>query len=239
MHNETSGGAGCRFFGGKMIAFETSGCRVQAEPMGGAACPIVYLPVSDAAQAADVFALQTKLRFSLVCVTVRDWNADLSPWPAPPLSPKDVPFAGGADAFLRCLTEEIVPRAEALLPAAPSIRCIAGYSMAGLFALYALYRTDRFSRVAAASASLWYPQFLPFAKTQPFCSPPQRIALSLGDREGQTRHPVLRTVEENTTALFSHYQSAGLPVTFTWNKGTHFTDPQGRMARAIAAILPN
>ena len=34
---------------------------------------------------------------------------------------------------------------------------IAGYSLAGLFALYALYKTDAFTRVASMSGSLWFP----------------------------------------------------------------------------------
>lgn len=34
---------------------------------------------------------------------------------------------------------------------------IAGYSLAGLFALYALYKTDVFTRVASMSGSLWFP----------------------------------------------------------------------------------
>ena len=40
---------------------------------------------------------------------------------------------------------------------------IAGDSMAGLFAVYALYRTQVFSRVASASGSLWYPGLLEYA----------------------------------------------------------------------------
>ena len=43
---------------------------------------------------------------------------------------------GGADDYLRHLTTEIIPTAEKELAGVPSWRGIAGYSLAGLFALY-------------------------------------------------------------------------------------------------------
>ena len=36
---------------------------------------------------------------------------------------------------------------------------LGGYSLAGLFALWAAYQTDVFSDVAAASPSMWFPGF--------------------------------------------------------------------------------
>ena len=49
-----------------------------------------------------------------------------------------------------------MPEAEALLPGAPAWRGLAGYSLAGLFALYALYQTDVFARAASMSGSFWF-----------------------------------------------------------------------------------
>lgn len=219
------------------MEYECSGFRVTAYLQKGEACPIVYVPVFDNEEAQSLLSLREHLTFSLVTIQVRDWNADLSPWAAPELQKNEPPFAGRADHLLRCLINEILPRVEGALLAVPTVRCLAGYSMAGLFALYAMYRTDVFRRIASASGSLWYPSFLSFAKTQTLCCKPERIVLSLGDREGKTRHPVLHTVEENTIELVKSYREAGSPVSFHWNVGNHFTDPAGRLAKAIAEML--
>ena len=83
--------------------------------------------------------------FSLVAVSDLDWNRDMAPWDSPAAFKNGEPFTGGADDYLRLLVEEIIPRAEKDLAGPPAWRGIAGYSLAGLFALYAIYRTDVFS----------------------------------------------------------------------------------------------
>ena len=79
----------------------------------------------------------------------------MAPWNSPAASKN----AGGADDYLRLLVEEVMPRAEKELPGSLAWRGIAGYSLAGLFALYAIYQTDVFSRVGGMSGSLWFPSF--------------------------------------------------------------------------------
>ena len=69
---------------------------------------------------------------------------------------------------------------------------IGGYSLAGLFALWAACQTDLFRGVAAASPSMWFPGFLEYIKEHPIRS--GRVYLSLGDREEKTRNPVMATV---------------------------------------------
>ena len=66
---------------------------------------------------------------------------------------------------------------------------LAGYSLAGLFALYAAHKAKAFSRFVAASPSAWFPRFVDFAKTTPFATKPQHIYLSLGDAEAKTKIP--------------------------------------------------
>jgi predicted alpha/beta superfamily hydrolase len=110
-------------------------------------CPVVYIHTTDE-EAEAVAKLQVNARFILVAVDGVDWDNDLSPWPAPKAFRNGNNFAGGADAYLKELTEDIVPTVEAKLGLTPCSRAIAGYSLAGLFAIYALYRTDIFSRAA-------------------------------------------------------------------------------------------
>ena len=73
---------------------------------------------------------------------------------------------------------------------------IAGYSLGGLFALYAAYHCDEFRRVASMSGSLWFPDFREYVLSHDFANRPDRIYLSLGDKEAKTRNPVLKTVQE-------------------------------------------
>ncbi|MCD8397614.1 MAG: hypothetical protein LUD12_10640 [Lachnospiraceae bacterium] len=69
----------------------------------------------------------------------------MTPWPIPPISKGDTPCSGGADIYLKQLTGELLPQIEASLLFPPEYCVLAGYSLAGLFAVYAAYKTDSFS----------------------------------------------------------------------------------------------
>lgn len=177
--------------------------------------------------------------FSLATINITDWNADLSPWAIPPVYKNDEPFMGGADAYLETLTGEIIPAIIAELVYEPAYIALTGYSLAGLFALYAMYRTDRFSRIASASGSMWFPDFVEFAKSHEPASLPKKLYLSLGDREARTRNQIMTTVEKNTEVLFEHYKSLGVEAVFEKNPGNHFQDAAQRMAKGIAWLITN
>lgn len=179
----------------------------------------------------------TNVDFTLAAVSGLRWEDDLTPWPIPPIMKGGAPCAGQADAYIELLAKRILPEISSGLPSAPEYIALAGYSLAGLFALYAMYRTDLFARVASASGSLWYPDFAEFVKTHAPARRPDALYLSLGDREGKTRNPLMRPVEENTRILAEFYRGAGIRTAFELNPGGHFNDPNGRMARAIAWML--
>ena len=101
---------------------------------------------------------------------------------------------------------------------------IAGYSLAGLFALYAMYRCDCFARVASMSGSLWFPKFREYVLRYAMVRKPEKLYMSLGDAEAKTKHAVLKTVQENTEAILQHYQELGVDVRWELNPGNHFRD---------------
>ena len=171
--------------------------------------------------------------FSLVAVSDLDWNRDMAPWDSPAAFKNGEPFTGGADDYLRLLVEEIILRAEKDLASPPAWRGIAGYSLAGLFALYAIYRTDVFSRVGCMSGSLWFPGFKEYIFSHEPKRRPECIYFSLGDKEAKTRNPVLKTVQENTEEIQAFYRSKGIDTVFQMNPGNHFV--QG-IERTIAGI---
>ena len=120
------------------------------------AAPILYT-VSEAGDARALFASLPTPRPTLVCIEGADWDRDLSPWPAEKVFRGGGDFSGGAEDFLHTLLTKIVPAAEADLSSA--WRGLFGYSLAGLFSLWATTKTDAFTRCASVSGSLWFDGF--------------------------------------------------------------------------------
>lgn len=175
--------------------------------------------------------------FTLVSISDLDWNHDMAPWDGPAAFKKGEPFIGGADNYLQLLVEEIIPRAEKELAEPPVWRGIAGYSLAGLFALYAIYRTDVFSRVGCMSGSLWFPGFKEYIFSHEPKRRPDCIYFSLGDKEAKTRNSVLKTVQENTEEIQAFYQSKGIDTVFRLNPGNHFVQGIKRTVAGIQWLL--
>jgi phosphopentomutase len=66
---------------------------------------------------------------------------------------------------------------------------------------------------------------------------PDKLYLSLGDKEARTGNMLLKTVQDNTEQIVSHYRQLGLDVTWELNPGNHFRDAALRSAKGIRAIL--
>lgn len=199
---------------------------------GSGECPVVYTHFPDE-QAEEVAAALGGTRLALVSVGGVDWDRDLSPWPAPKVFRDRDDFAGGADAYLKELTENIVPAAEAELGFSPRCRVLAGYSLAGLFAVYAPYRTDIFCRVASMSGALWYDGFLDFMKNNRPLRLPERTYFSLGDRESRVRNKRLAAVQSCTAGAENLMRTLGAETVFERNSGNHFVDVPERIAKGI------
>ncbi len=215
---------------------------VTVYPAMSADSPVVYL-IADRGEDDETAVLlksepgsaRESRDFSLVTITGFSWNDDLSPWSAPPAYKKGEPFSGGADSFLRILSEEIIPQAEEDLH--PVWRGIAGYSLAGLFSLYSLYRTDLFDRAVSASGSLWYPEFDAYFSSHRMIKNPDRIYLSLGDREASTKNPVMQRVADVTETFLQYCLKQQIDAVFEYNAGGHFQDAPLRIAKGILRIL--
>ncbi len=175
--------------------------------------------------------------FTLVAFSVRNWDDDLSPWEAPPIFRNGDSFGGKAQAQLALLEEKMLSQAEAGLGLHPKSYALAGYSMAGLFATWAAFRTKRFGRIASASGSLWFPGFADYVAAHEPCGSLERAYFSLGDREAKTRNPAMRSVEEATRAIEEGFRERGIETTFELNSGNHFQKSDLRMARGIRWVL--
>jgi len=170
------------------------------------------------------------LPFALAAFEVKDWNSDLSPWEAPPVFGR-IPFGGHAADTLAFLTEELLPGLRIRLSMSECAPlCLGGYSLAGLFALWAATQTDLFSGVAAASPSVWYPGWLDYVKKHKITSP--IVYLSLGDREARAKNPLMSTVADCIREQYELLQTDHT-VTLDWNPGNHFQDSELRTAKAF------
>lgn len=139
-----------------------------------------------------------------------DWDDEMMPWPIPPIAKGDTPCSGGADAYLDQLLIELLPEIREALTVPPEYCVLAGYSLAGLFAVYATYKTDCFSRIVSASGSLWYPDFLPFVQQNQILEAVKVMYFSLGDKESHAQNPYLAPVEDNMRFLEQYYSEKGI-----------------------------
>ena len=200
----------------------------------GAPEGIIYLPMHENAEGIRDFLPEP--RAALVFIGGFDWNRDLSPWPAKAVF-GDRDFGGQAAAFLKTLTEEILPAAEETAQFTPRWRGIAGYSLAGLFAVYAAYRCNAFTRVASVSGSTWYDGWLDYAARTPLAAPVDRAYFSVGTKEKKTRNARMATVEDSARAMRNLFAERGAESTFVLNPGNHFVDAEKRLADALAFLM--
>lgn len=164
--------------------------------------------------------------FMLLAVKVKDWNRDLSPWKAPAVFGNEN-FGDGAQHTLAKILE--------LCADPDKTYYLGGYSLAGLFALWAGCRTDRFKGIAAASPSAWFPGFLSDLNAHPIRS--GIVYLSLGDREEKTRNPVMATVGTRLREMYDVLRAQGAVCTLEWNPGNHFKDADLRTANAFSWVM--
>ena len=178
--------------------------------------PVVIVNIDKAEDNEAIHEAVTELLdkdFILAFVKVKSWNDDLSPWPNDRLFKGGAPFAGKADAHLDSIIANAIPKIEDFLSeysVKPSSYYIAGYSLAGLFALYSAYRCDQF----------------------------EGAYFSLGDQEAKTSHPLMSQVEKNTREI-QRKLSGTIKTIFELNEGNHFKDADLRLAKGIAWILSN
>lgn len=220
---------------GKLSLFlwQTAGFKSCSQPN------VVYLPVveGDGRDVWHELSGVVPAEFALCCVSGLDWNNDLSPWKCEGVFSDDAPFRGNACVTLQWLVDEAVPAVESKLSVKDPGRTIAGYSLGGLFALWALQNCTAFENAVSASGSLWFPGFTDYYRQHGFARQPRRVYLSLGKKETRTPSRLLRNVADATKDVHGYLVSCGVESRFEWNPGNHFKDPALRTAKGISWVL--
>ena len=220
-----------------------SGLSVHTQMSSVAGAPVVYL----LGDVADNSPVQVPEGVGLVNVGVNLWEENFSPWCAPRVFAKGPNFGNGAQKTLDTLINQVVPWAESELTEPPAYRALVGYSLAGLFSLWAGVSQQvtcgcqpdapaaTFQRIGAVSGSFWFPGLLDYVDQQLSGGAVglTHAYLSLGDREERTPNPQIMHVRENAELLASKLENAGISSTFELNRGNHFQNVEGRMQKAL------
>ena len=178
---------------------------------------------------------QSAHHFLFAAIPVESWNDALSPWKSPAVWGKQG-FGGNAAETLCFLTEQVIPSLKQQFDLPENVKIIlGGYSLAGLFALWASTQTKLFYGIAAASPSVWFLGWMEFEQRHPIQA--QRVYLSLGDREERTRNAVMAVVGDNIRTLHSQLTECSIDCTLEWNSGGHFKDADMRTAKAFRWMM--
>ncbi|MBF0900771.1 MAG: hypothetical protein HXK50_05535 [Atopobium sp.] len=220
-----------------------SGLSIHTQMSSVAGAPVVYL----LGDVADNSPIQVPEGVSLVNIGVDLWEENFSPWCAPRVFAKGPNFGDGAQKTLDTLINQVIPWAESELAESPAYRMLVGYSLAGLFSLWAgvsqagvsqsgvSQPIPTFQRIGAVSGSFWFPELLDYVDRQlsEGAVGLTHAYLSLGDREARTPNPQIMHVRENAELLASKLENAGITSTFELNRGNHFQNVEGRMQKAL------
>ena len=176
-------------------------------------------------------AALSKAPFVLSAIELEDWVVDLMPWPDGNISRDPEAGKHGRDT-LGYILMDLVPELKGRYGTLPVI--LGGYSLGGLFAIWASMQSCCFKAVAAASPSVWIHDWIPFARRHaPMAG---CVYLSLGDKEEHVKNQAIARVGDNLRAQYGLLREQLGPerCTLVREDGNHFTDNDGRTARAFA-----
>ena len=176
--------------------------------------------------------------FLLAELIVREWDRFLTPWPVHDCI-KNRNFTGEGQKLLEQISSDVLPFLLKRYPNHGNVY-IAGYSLAGLFSLWCLYKNSCLSGAISASGSLWYPGWFDYCKEQKWADSRQaKIYMSLGDKEANNRNPYMSRVMEITELQFQVFEKyAGITdLILKTECGGHFDKIMERMENGMKWIL--
>ncbi|MFC2723653.1 alpha/beta hydrolase [Granulicatella adiacens] len=180
---------------------------------------------------------------NFVLINANNRTNDYTPWPLQASETMTMDFGGKAAEHLAFITTKVIPFCESEygLSSSAKKRAIGGYSLGGLFSLYAAVNTDLFGTVLSCSSSLWYPDFLAYLIEYPFKAAHPKLYMSVGDEEGVTATNLTNHQIPNTMTLKDLLEPKFQPgdFKFTLEEGNHGNNISGRAWRAIEWVEEN
>ena len=203
-----------------------------------ATSPLIY--VIDAPEHPFYLDATTRgMRCAVARASIANWNNSLTPWPAPALRREDPAFGGGAAQTLEALLQEM-SSFEQTGGYEPQRRAILGYSLGGLFALYALCTSGMFDAAASVSGSLWYDGWTDWLERCDSLATPQASSayafLSVGTKEKRAAQLRIKRVEECTRRTEEILRSKGVRTQLEVGPGSHFQRVNERLTCAFQSL---
>lgn len=183
-----------------------------------------------------VLATTATKGFAIVFFDTVEWAKALMPWQDEAVS-RNEEVGRYASNTLEYIIESLMPWLHERFGKLPCI--IGGYSLGGLFALWAARQSAAFCAVAAASPSLWIKGWADFAYNRSLNA--QLAYVSLGNREEYCRNQCMARIGDcvRHEHLTLTEQIGTTATTLEWNNGGHFGEEAERTAKAFAWCIEN
>lgn len=202
---------------------------------GGPGAPAV-LVIDSPEHPLPVDEVVSGLESNVVTVPVLEWGRWLTPWRAPGLRPGSPAFGGGAPRLMAELRSDFIPDSLARLGLVPSGLGVCGYSLGGLFALYAFTCDPAVRACGCLSGSVWYEGWVDYLRGCRMEGEGRYAFLSLGRRESRAGAPAVRCVRDNMEACAEILSSAGCGVDLSLGPGNHMQHLEERLRAGLIAV---
>lgn len=196
--------------------------------------PVIYV-IDEFEHPVESSVLSEQRQATVIALPVRDWNDSLTPWPAPRIYRESEDFGGHAAVTLDELLRAIpaIEQAEHLTPCS---RAICGYSLAGLFALYAFVSLEEFSACACLSGSVWYEGWVDHLRALDFDATGRFAYFTVGNKERKSRNRIFRSVEDDMAACADTVRAKGGTADFLVCPGDHLHHIPERCSAGLRAL---
>lgn len=201
----------------------------------GPTAPCIYL-IDAPEHPTPLDEVASGLASTVISVPVANWGSALTPWPTEALYRGEEAYAGKAPETLEWLLGEVMPSCEQQAGLAPRARAIAGYSLAGLFSLYAFLHEPSLTAVGCLSGSLWYEGWVEHMEALEVPAMGRYAYLSLGSKERRASRPQLKRVQDNTERCVELLRAWGIETDYVLNPGGHLTAITARTQTGLQAL---
>lgn len=153
---------------------------------------------------------------------------------------------GGADNFVQCIKDELMPFIEANYRVNPEDKTLFGVSLGGLFALYVLFHySDVFNRYMVGSPSIWWDDKVTFKYEEKYAAEnndlPATIFMSVGSLEEPDDEPnesAMRTNMQKLAKLLEDRKYKGLTLkTHIFENETHVSVFPAAISRGLRMLF--
>lgn len=179
--------------------------------------------------------------FITILIDSEDRLADYTPWPAPSLDTRFPDFSGKADLYLKWITDVLLPYISQNYSTknSPNSRALVGYSLAGLFDLYALCKTEFFGTITALSPSVWYENFTEYFKEN-LLNTPKTVMIVGGEDEGKGKKNLLQYAGRDILLVKTIIESRSeIQLTFELDQYGHHQNVKQRYESVFDFLVKN